>query len=73
MALDHLTATEARVAGLVAGGYSNPEITAELTLPPEALERHLREVYRKLGVGSRTELAVLLGAGGPQQGRKEDP
>jgi DNA-binding CsgD family transcriptional regulator len=58
-----LTATEARIAGLLAGGWSDDEIAGELGLQPAALEPHLVAVYRKLGVGSRTELALLLGAG----------
>jgi len=61
--LERLTATEARVAGLVACGYADVEIAAELALRPHELERHLAGVYRKLGVGSRTELALLLGVG----------
>ena len=54
------TATEARVAGLVAAGRTNREIAAELALPQQAFARHLGDVYRKLGVRSRTELAALL-------------
>jgi DNA-binding NarL/FixJ family response regulator len=60
---ERLTATEARVAGLVARGYADREIAAELALPPQTLEHDLDSVYRKLGVRSRNELALLLGAG----------
>jgi DNA-binding NarL/FixJ family response regulator len=58
---ERLTATEARIAGLLARGYADGEITAELAVRPQKLEQHLAEVYRKLGVRSRTELALLLG------------
>jgi DNA-binding CsgD family transcriptional regulator len=61
--LERLTATEARVAGLVAGGRTNREISAELALGRQALGNHLNEVYRKLGVRSRTELALFFGRG----------
>jgi DNA-binding CsgD family transcriptional regulator len=57
-----LTATEARVAGLVASGRTNGEIAAALSVPPKELARHLTDVYRKLGVRSRTELALMLGS-----------
>jgi len=57
-----LTATEARVAGLLARGFANAEVTAELAISEQTLEHRLADVYRKLGVRSRTELAFLLGA-----------
>jgi DNA-binding CsgD family transcriptional regulator len=60
---ERLTTTEARVAGLVAGGRTNREIAATLGVPPGAIARHLAGVYRKLGVRSRTELALLLDTG----------
>lgn len=63
MSVERLTATEARVAGLVVQGCADGRIMAELAIAPRALEGHLANVYRKLGVGSRTELAFLLGAG----------
>jgi len=59
---DRPTATEARVAGLAAGGHADHEIAAELRLQPRAFELHLAEVYRKLGVTSRTELAARIAA-----------
>jgi DNA-binding NarL/FixJ family response regulator len=60
---ERLTATEARIAGLLARGYADGEITAELAVRPQNLQYHLAEVYRKLGVRSRTELALLMGTG----------
>lgn len=64
MIRERLTATEARIASLLTGGWSDDEIASDLGLRPTAVETHLAEVYRKLGVGSRTELALLLGTGG---------
>jgi DNA-binding NarL/FixJ family response regulator len=70
MALEQLTATEARVAGLLAHGYADREIAAELAIPREELETHLVGVYRKLGLRSRTELAFLLGGARRTAGRR---
>jgi DNA-binding NarL/FixJ family response regulator len=58
--LERLTATEAHIARLLAGGSSDNEISAHLALELTKLETHLAQVYRKLGVRSRTELALLL-------------
>jgi DNA-binding NarL/FixJ family response regulator len=59
--LQQLTATEARLAGLIASGHNNAEIGTQLALDEPACEHHLSEIYRKLGIHSRTELALLLG------------
>jgi len=58
---ERLTATEARLAAMVAGGRSDGEIAVALLLAPNSVESALLEVLRKLEVRSRTELAVLLG------------
>jgi DNA-binding CsgD family transcriptional regulator len=55
-----LTPQERRVALTVATGASNKETAAELFLSPKTIEFHLGHVYRKLGVRSRTELALRL-------------
>ena len=52
-----LTATEQRVAELVAEGGTNKEVAATLFLSPRTVESHLRQIFQKLGVRSRTELA----------------
>jgi DNA-binding NarL/FixJ family response regulator len=48
------------VAAAVRRGASNREIAAELFLSPKTIEFHLRQIYRKLGVGSRTQLVAVL-------------
>jgi DNA-binding CsgD family transcriptional regulator len=58
---DELTATEERVARLVAAGRTNREIASALFVSVKAVEANLTRVYAKLGVRSRTELAVRLG------------
>jgi DNA-binding NarL/FixJ family response regulator len=55
-----LTATERQVADLVAAGRKNREVADELFISVKTVEANLRRVYQKLGVRSRTELAVRL-------------
>jgi len=52
-----LTATEARIVSLVVEGQTNKQVAAALYLSPKTVEGHLRNVFRKVGVRSRTALA----------------
>lgn len=54
-----LTPSERRIAGLAQRGLTNTEIAAQLKLSSRTVENHLARVYAKLGVRSRTELALL--------------
>ena len=58
---DALTPSERRIAGLAAGGATNPEIAQALFVTVKTVEMHLGNAYRKLGIGSRRELAAALG------------
>ena len=57
-----LTAREEEVARLVAAGATNREVASTLFLSPKTVERHLVNLFRKLEVRNRTELAARLGA-----------
>jgi DNA-binding CsgD family transcriptional regulator len=57
-----LTATEERIARLVAEGRSNKEAAEILFVTPKAVETMLTRIYAKLGVRSRTALARLYAA-----------
>jgi DNA-binding NarL/FixJ family response regulator len=63
-----LTATERRVADLVAAGRKNREVADELFVSVKTVEANLRRVYQKLGVRSRTELTGRLIAGADPEG-----
>jgi DNA-binding CsgD family transcriptional regulator len=56
-----LTASERRIAELAVGGHSNREIAQQLFVTQKTVEYHLRNVYRKLGINGRRELARALG------------
>ena len=58
----HLTASELRVARMAADGMTNREIAQALFLTEKTIEVHLTTSYRKLDIGSRSQLPrALLG------------
>ena len=57
---DQLTPQELQIALSLVGGRTTRETAAALFLSPKTIEYHLRSVYRKLSVGSRSELKAAL-------------
>jgi DNA-binding CsgD family transcriptional regulator len=57
--LDELTPQELNVALLLANGKTTREAAAALFLSPKTIEYHLRNVYRKLDISSREQLAAV--------------
>ena len=43
---------------LIAAGYSNGEIAAQLVLAEKTVKNHLNHLFKKLGVKNRTEAVV---------------
>ena len=53
-----LTAREAAVVTLVASGMTNREIATHIAVSVKTVEYHLSNIFMKLGVRSRTQLAI---------------
>lgn len=55
---DVLTATESRIAELIAAGRTYREAADELFISPKTVQWNLSKIYRKLGIRSRAQLAA---------------
>lgn len=66
-----VTAREADVLRLVAGGLPNKEIAAKLFLSPRTVEKHVESLLRKTGARSRAQLVAIAGTpGSPPDGAR---
>jgi DNA-binding CsgD family transcriptional regulator len=52
-----LTERELEILGLVAGGFSTPEIAVKLGIAPATVKTHLTSTYRKVGAKNRVQAA----------------
>ena len=56
----NLTEREKEVLRLVCDGLTNAEIATCLHVSRETVKSELKRIFRKIGVGNRTQAAVLL-------------
>ncbi len=56
---DRLTAKELRIVALIVQGYKNKEIATQLGTTEQVIKNYLRNVYDKIGVSDRLELALF--------------
>ena len=54
-----VSSAEMRIMERLGEGLTNKEIAAQLFLSPRTVDSHVASMFRKLGVRSRTQLAVL--------------
>lgn len=55
-----LTLREMEIAGEIAAGRSNKDVSRQFSICERTVKHHLTNIFRKVGVTSRLELAVLM-------------
>jgi DNA-binding NarL/FixJ family response regulator len=55
-----LTDTERSIASLIGRGQTNRQVASALFVTQNTVQTHVRHIFQKLGVRSRTELAARL-------------
>jgi DNA-binding NarL/FixJ family response regulator len=63
--VDGMSLAESEVAELLALGHSEKEIAYQLGVSPSSVSRRVQSGARKLGLGSRAELAAAFASRGP--------
>ena len=64
-----LTAREYEIAALIGRGLSNRAIADELVISPATVARHVANIFTKLGLRSRAQVAAWLADAGAGEGR----
>ena len=64
---EQLNCMEVRIAVLVWQGRTNPEIASVVGTSEQVIKNHLRNIFDKLGVWSRLELALHVASHGGTQ------
>ena len=57
--LENLSQRETQVLAMASTGLTNAQMAARLDVTVHAVKFHLASIYRKLGVGNRTEAAAV--------------
>ena len=65
-----LSPRQQEVAELIAGGLTNAEIAERLVLTRGTVTNHVEHILRRLGLRSRTEVAVWVAGGGARPPRR---
>ncbi len=55
----NLTRRELEVVGLIVKGFSNRDIARQFNLSEETVKRHLSNIFDKVGISTRLELAIF--------------
>jgi LuxR family maltose regulon positive regulatory protein len=58
--LPALTSQELKVLELLEGGYTNKQISTELSISLNTVKFHLKNIYGKMGVANRTQASRAL-------------
>ena len=54
-----LTKREFDIIGTIVSGYSNKDIAQKFTIAEDTVKHHLTNIFNKLGVSNRLELALF--------------
>src|ERR1019366_5820269 len=63
-----LSQREREIVALVAQGFKNKEMAEKMFISEQTVKNHLHNIFEKLGVSDRLELALHFIARGPQVG-----
>jgi DNA-binding CsgD family transcriptional regulator len=71
-ALASLSAREREIADRIGQGDTNAEVAAGLSISPKTVERHATNIFAKLGLRNRAELAALVRGASLVRGSPDD-